>query len=113
LTAKCAYCDRTTTSRVVDSHGVHVPVCVACKAVDPTPPPHDPTYQPGWRVVRKGAKGPHWTREAGIDIPAIACALGISRQAVHKRLVNARAKGPEALEKVLLVLRNQQSLRAE
>lgn len=96
LTAKCAYCGKTTTARLVDSAGVHVPVCVPCQRVDPTPPAHDPTYAPEWRVVRRGAYGPNPFRAIGIDIPALACLAGVSRQAMHKRFTKAMKNGLDA-----------------
>jgi len=107
----CVYCGRQTTRGMADTRGVILPVCRSCELVDASPPAHDPDLSPGWRTVREGLNGPNEYKARGLDIPGLACAAGISRQAMHKRIAKARAQGPEALEFFLGTLRIAQTLR--
>lgn len=100
----CAYCGHQTTASLVDTAGVKIPVCGRCKRIDSTPPQHDPDYSPDWRVPNRGARGPNWTRSAGVSIDTLALRWGVSRQAAWKRVRAAKARGPEALASLLAPL---------
>lgn len=100
--SECLYCGKTTTASILDTAGIRLPLCKTCRRVDPTPPAHDPTLEPGWRTVRVGTRGPNPWAAMGVSVPAVAQAWGVTRQAAHKRLAKAfRVGGVGAVVKLL------------
>jgi hypothetical protein len=88
--AHCGYCHVVTTAYLLDTKRVRIPVCKKCKSQVARPIPHDPEFEPGWRTPQVGTGKPHKYR-GKMNVADMAGRLGISRQAMYKRIHKAES----------------------